>query len=427
MVHQTISNKTVKAPRASSKINPMECSFLVAQNLKPTANRSVWWQRAGTILGLALVAACAAPPPHAVPDSPIAATTESPTKLFTDSTNPVPQVAASWIPRERSRWVGAAWNDLPGWGEDQAQALWPALLRSCERPASAWAAACAAAVAASPASDEAARAWLEQWLRPYRVESLAGSAQGLATGYFEPQIKAARQPDQRFRWPLYGLPADLQTRSPYWTRQELESLPSGKAAPRVPALAWLEDPLDGLIVQVQGSGRVDLTEPNGDTRSLRLAFAGHNNQPYRSVGRWLIDQGQLNPDQASWSTIRNWLRLNPERTNELLWSNPRVVFFREEPLLDPNLGPRGAQGVPLTPGRSIAVDAQSIPYGTVLWLDSTDPLSNQALRRLVVAQDTGGAIVGAVRADFFWGWGDAAQASASAMKHPMRLWALWPR
>lgn len=323
--------------------------------------------------------------------------------------------------------MAATWGDLPGWGQDQSRALWPALLRSCERAQSAWAATCAAAAAATPASDEEAQAWLEQWLRPYRVESLAGSAQGLATGYFEPQLKAARQPDQRFRWPLYGLPADLAARSPYWTRQELESPPAGKTPARVPALAWLEDPLDGLIVQVQGSGRVELTELNGDTRALRLAFAGHNNQPYRSVGRWLIDQGQLNPDQASWSTIRSWLRLNPERTNELLWSNPRVVFFREEPLLDPSLGPRGAQGVPLTPGRSIAVDAQSIPYGTVLWLDSTDPLSNQALRRLVIAQDTGGAIVGAVRVDYFWGWGEAAQASASAMKHPLRLWALWPR
>ncbi|HEV8312759.1 MAG TPA: 3D domain-containing protein, partial [Burkholderiaceae bacterium] len=124
---------------------------------------------------------------------------------------------------------------------------------------------------------------------------------------------------------------------------------------------------------------------------------------------------------------RDWAKRNPKRINELLWSNPRVVFFREEPLPDASLGPRGAQGVPLTPGRSVAVDAQSVPYGTPLWLDTTEPLTSTPLRRLVLAQDTGSAIVGAVRVDYFWGWGADAEAQAGRMKQPLRLWALWPK
>jgi membrane-bound lytic murein transglycosylase A len=160
---------------------------------------------------------------------------------------------------------------------------------------------------------------------------------------------------------------------------------------------------------------------------VRLAFAGHNDQPYKSVGRWLIERGEIRAEQASWPGIKAWARTNPQRVQELLWSNPRVVFFREEALADPQLGPRGAQGVALTPGRSIAVDPQSIPYGTPVWLASTEPLSSQALQRLVVAQDTGSAIVGAVRADFFWGWGEQAEQQAGRMKQPLRLWVLWPR
>jgi membrane-bound lytic murein transglycosylase A len=186
------------------------------------------------------------------------------------------------------------------------------------------------------------------------------------------------------------------------------------------------DPLDALVLQIQGSGRLRITEADGSQRTVRLAFAGHNDQPYKSVGRWLIDQGELTLDKASWPAIKAWAQKNPRRVQEMLWANPRVVFFREEPLPDPTLGPRGALGVALTPGRSIAVDPQSLPYGTPLWLDTTEPLSATPLRRLVLAQDTGSAIVGAVRADYFWGWGELAEAQAGRMKQPLRLWALWP-
>jgi membrane-bound lytic murein transglycosylase A len=197
------------------------------------------------------------------------------------------------------------------------------------------------------------------------------------------------------------------------------------------------DPLDALLVQVQGSTRVKLLDEldaQGNPKVLRLAFAGHNDQPYQSVARWLVDQGAFPLEQASWGSIKAWAQLNPQRVPEMLRANPRVVFFREEPLAQPEAGPLGAQGLPLTPGRSVAVDKDTMPYGTLLWLDSTEPQpwsatppAPKAMQRLVVAQDTGGAITGPVRADFFWGWGDEALLQAGRTKQPLRLWALWPR
>jgi membrane-bound lytic murein transglycosylase A len=158
-----------------------------------------------------------------------------------------------------------------------------------------------------------------------------------------------------------------------------------------------------------------------------VAYAGHNDQPYKSVGKWLVEQGEIPLEQASWPGIKAWAKQNPKRINELLWSNPRFVFFREEALPDPELGPRGSMGVALTPGRSIAVDPLSIPYGSAVWLDTTEPLSSTPLRRVVMAQDSGSAISGAVRADYFWGWGEQAEQQAGRMKQPLRMWVLWPR
>ena len=158
---------------------------------------------------------------------------------------------------------------------------------------------------------------------------------------------------------------------------------------------------------------------------MRLAYAATNDQPYRSPGKWLLDQGAIR--DATWPGIKAWLAANPQRLQDFLWSNPRMVFFKEEPLspLDAQFGPRGAQGVPLTPGRSIAVDPQSIPYGTPVWLSSNGPVAN--LNRLVLAQDTGSAILGAVRADYFTGWGQEAGDIAGRLKQNLRLWVLWPR
>ncbi len=380
---------------------------------------------------LGLLAGCTSPalepPPEPLPAAapPVAA----PVVTAPAAPDTPAAMATAAIVRPGARWVPARWSELPGWDADRSAELWPALLRGCVRPAAGWAALCAQARASAAAtlSDEAARTWLQQRLQPYRIESLEGAVDGLVTGYFEPLIEASRTPRGAFRVPLYAPPADLELRKPYWNRRQLDTLPAAQAGLQGRALAYVADPLDALILQIQGSGRLNLTEPDGTRRLVRMAFAGHNDQPYKSVGRWLIDKGELDAGQASWPGIKNWARQHPKRIDELLWSNPRVVFFREEPLPDPQVGPKGAQGVPLTPGRSIAVDAQSIPYGTPVWLDSTEPLSSTPLRRLAMAQDTGSAITGAVRADYFWGWGAEAEAQAGRMKQPLRLWVLWPK
>lgn len=330
--------------------------------------------------------------------------------------------------RARARWVPVDWLDLPGWYDDRTAELWPALLRSCERPAPEWVPLCAEALRQPPATDATARDWLQKRLQPYRIEAVDGSGDaGLITGYFEPLIDATRTPRGAYRIPLHLPPPDLATRRPYWTRQQLDTLPAAQTSLRGRELAYVADPMDALILQIQGSGRLQVADSEGSRKLVRMAFAGHNEQPYKSVGRWLIDQGEMRAEQASWPAIKGWAHKNPKRVNELLWSNPRVVFFREEPLPDPAIGPRGAQGVPLTPGRSIAVDPQSIPYGTPVWLDTTEPLGSTPMRRVVMAQDTGSAIVGGVRADFFWGWGEAAEQQAGRMKQPLKMWALWPR
>ncbi len=338
-----------------------------------------------------------------------------------------PPLPSPPLARGRSRWVPVAFSELPGWDGDRPSELWPALRRGCARPAPDWAVFCQQTAQLVDAGDAAQRAWLQQRLQPYRVEAPDGSADGLLTGYFEPLIEASRQRRGTYRVPLYGPPADLASRRPYWTRQQIDTLPAAQAALRGREIAYVADPLDALVLHIQGSGRLRIKGADGSLQTVRAAFAGSNDQPYRSVGRWLIEQGELKPDQASWPAIRAWAQRNPKRIDELLWSNPRFVFFREEPLPDPALGPRGAQGVPLTPGRSIAVDPQSIPYGTPVWLASTEPLSSAPLRRLVMAQDTGSAITGAVRADYFWGWGESAEQQAGRMKQPLRLWVLWPR
>jgi membrane-bound lytic murein transglycosylase A len=344
---------------------------------------------------------------------------------------PPPAVAAPAPPaaslqRPRSQWVAVGWEQLPGWQADRVAEIWPALLRSCQRPAPGWAALCAEALLRPPGDEAATRAWLQQRLQPYRVESPQGLAEGLITGYYEPLVEASRTRRGSFQVPLHAAPADLAQRRPYWTRQQLDTLPVAQAALRGREIAFVADPLDALVLQIQGSGRLRIVGADGRTQTVRLAFAGTNEQPYQSVGRWLINQGELKAEAASWPAIKDWARRNPARVQEMLWANPRVVFFREEPLPDPGVGPRGAQGVPLTPGRSVAVDPLSVPYGTLLWLDATEPLSSRPLQRLVVAQDTGSAITGAVRADYFWGWAGDAEAQAGRMKQPLRWWALWP-
>ncbi len=369
-----------------------------------------------TILGA--LAACRSGPEPA----PQAATTPPATAAV-----PPPAASPAVIQRANARWVAVPFAELPGWEADPLREWWPALLRGCARPAAPWAALCQQASQLANADDATRRAWLQQRMQAYRVESLEGSRDGLLTGYFEPQFDATRQPRGAFRIPLYAAPPDLTTRRPYWTRQQIDATPAGKASLKGREIAYLDDPLDALVLHIQGSGRLVFRGVDGGAQLVRVSYAGSNDHPYKSVGRWLIEQGALKPGEASWPAIRAWAARNPARVNALLWSNPRYVFFREAPLPDPAVGPNGAQGVPLTPGRSIAVDPSSVPYGTPVWLASTEPLSNTPLRRLTMAQDTGSAITGAVRADYFWGWGEAAEQQAGRMKQPLAMWVLWPR
>jgi membrane-bound lytic murein transglycosylase A len=362
------------------------------------------------------------PPRAPAPVAPVAPGSMGPADgVVFDDTAPLPGV----IRQTRSRWVPVRWAELPGLRDDALHEAWNAWLKSCERPLPAFAALCPEIRLLSLASDAEQRRWMFRRLQPYRVESPATGAEGLLTAYFEPMLQASRVPRPEFTIPLYRPPERLAARKPWYTRKEMETLPEAKAALRGQEIAWLADPVDALMLQIQGSGRLHMTEPDGAQRTVRLAFAATNDQPYASVGRWLLDQ-QLVRD-ASWPGIRNWVALNPQRVNDMLWSNPRTVFFREEALseFDAGFGPRGAQGVPLTPGRSIAVDPGSIPYGTPVWLASAGP--SVQLQRLVLAQDTGSAIVGAVRADYFVGWGAQAGDVAGSLKQPLRLWVLWPK
>jgi len=335
---------------------------------------------------------------------------------------------ASVIIQARSRWVAADWSELRGVEQDQIDQAWNAWLKSCERSAalpSPLAALCPQVRALSIASRQEQSAWLQSRMQPYRVESLQGDARGLLTAYYEPVMDASRTPTATFPVPLYAPPGGLANRKPWYTRQEMDTLPEAQAALKGRAVAFVADPIDALILQIQGSGRIRVTQPDGSSRTTRLAFAGTNEQPYKSVGKWLLDQGMVK--DATWPGIKAWLAQNPQRQQELLWSNPRMVFFREEALNDPDAdyGPRGAQGVALTAGRSIAIDPGSMPYGTPVWIASNGPQT--PLQKLVIAQDTGSAITGAVRADYFAGSGAQAGELAGRLKQPLQMWVLWPR
>ena len=326
----------------------------------------------------------------------------------------------------KSRWVPVRWADLPGFNGDALHEAWNAWLQSCERPGPVFAPLCSDVRRLSIASGDEQRAWMAARLQPYRVESAQGLTEGLLTSYYEPVLKASRLSSTSFGVPLYMAPAALGSRKPWFSRQDIDTLPEARAALRGREIAYLADPIDALLLHIQGSGRLRVTEPDGSERLVRVAYAGSNDQPYRSVNQWLLAQGvsKINP----WpDATKAWVAQNPQRLNQLLWSNPRYIFFREEAIApgEASVGPKGAQGVALTPGRSIAVDPGSIPYGTPVWLASSGRAAQ--LQKLVLAQDTGSAIVGAVRADYFAGTGAEAGLLAAAVNQPLKLWVLWPK
>jgi len=362
-------------------------------------------------------------PPVAAP-APVAGSPR-PTLAGPSAPSGAPVIAGATILRNKARWTTVAWSELPGFEEDNLFEAWSAWIKSCERPGANFVASCADVRRLSIATPAEQRDWMRERFQPQRVESLQGDPNGLLTGYFEPQLEASRLPTATFSVPIYQPPRNLAQRKPWFNRRDIDTLPEAQAALRDRVIAYVADPVDALVLQIQGSGRLRLALPEGGSKLIRVAYAGTNEQPYRSVGRWLLDQGLIK--DASWPGIKAWLVQNPQRQQELLWTNPRVVFFKEEALsdLDAGFGPKGAQGVALTPGRSIAVDPESIPYGTPVWLASQG--AQTRLQRLVLAQDTGSAITGAVRADYFAGWGAEAQELAGRLRQSLQMWVIWPK
>jgi membrane-bound lytic murein transglycosylase A len=339
----------------------------------------------------------------------------------------------------------SSFDALPGWDKDDLREAWPPFLASCnaliKKPE--WQEVCAIAKTVNGNDQAAIKLFFEAFLLPYRVLGVDGTDNGLVTGYYEPFLRGSRRRGGPYQVPLHRVPEDLLTVelgsiypdlknmrlrgrltgnkiTPYPTRAELASsnLLDGKE------LVWVDDVTEAFFLQVQGSGRVYLADGK---ETIRVAYADQNGHPYKSIGKYLVDKKELKLEQASMQGIRSWLALNPSRQAELFNANPSYVFFKEEKLLDPKIGPKGALGVPLTGQRSVAIDTQFLPLGVPLFLATTQPNSEQILQRLMMAQDTGGAIRGANRVDFFWGSGNDAGEKAGRMKQRGQVWVLLPK
>lgn len=301
-----------------------------------------------------------------------------------------------------------AYSDLDGWADDDHAAAFTVFLNTCrDMRGDQWEAVCSVAdTGPNP------KTFFEAFFRPVLI---GGTAPALFTGYFEPELTGSLRRTSRFRYPIYALPQDGEGRDS--TRREIEE--DNLLAGRGLELAWVDDPVGLFFLQVQGSGRVVL--PNGDV--MRVGYAGRNGHPYRSIGQELVRRGIYEPHQVSAQVIRSWVSRNPDEGQNLLYHNPSYIFFREVELADPTLGPLGAMNRSITPMRSIAVDPEFTPLGAPVWIekDGADPI-----RRLMIAQDTGGAIRGAQRADVFFGFGDAAGRQAGRIRDPGRMLVLLP-
>jgi len=324
-------------------------------------------------------------------------------------------------------------SDLPGWGDDRLAEAIPPFLAGC-RPPAIPAPLCAEAAALPPGDDAAARAFFE------RRFTLRRAGEGLMTGYYEPELRGSLTPAPGYPAPLLGRPDDLMEVDlgrfaedlkgrrivgrvekgafvPYPARAAIEAGATG-----APVLLWAADPAEAFFLQIQGSGRVVL--PDGSVR--RLGYAARNGHRYVPIGRLLADRGEIPREQVSMQSILAWLeQAGTARAKALMDENPSYVFFRETPAR-PEQGPTGSLGVPLTPLRSVAVDRAHIPLGSPVWIVTRHPLTGAPMRRLLLAQDTGGAIKGEARADLFWGWGEAAAEAAGRMKEPTTLYVLEP-
>jgi membrane-bound lytic murein transglycosylase A len=337
--------------------------------------------------------------------------------------------------------VASTWQQVDGWRADGVEAALGAFVRSCPAlKGEAWERACQRARAVDSGDATAVRAFFESAFVPHQVINADGTTEGLITGYYEPLLRGSRTRSAANRHAIYGPPDDLLTVDlgelypelkgmrlrgrlegrrvvPYYARSDIHA---GRAPLAGHELLYTNDAVELFFLQVQGSGRVVLD--TGET--VRVSYADQNGHPYKSVGRLLVERGELTLDQASLQGIKAWGQRNPERLAALLDENPSYVFFRELPATAD--GPPGAMNVPLTAGRSLAVDPRAIPLGAPVFLSTTVPNGSDPLQRLMVAQDTGGAIKGAVRGDFYWGSGEEAGLQAGRMRQRGKLWVLLP-
>ncbi len=351
----------------------------------------------------------------------------------------------------------AAFSDLPGWAEDAKDEAFAAFrrsaFRSLDKPyrsgslgiaASAFEPAFAAARALPAQGREEAGRFFEAWFQPHRVRP-DPAQDGLVTGFYEPEAEASTVSTSRFRYPLFARPPDLidvddgnrpdgfdpyfafahstpAGLAEYFDRRAIES---GALAGRGLEVAWLEDKVDVFFIHVQGAAR--LRFPDGAVR--RVTYAAKSGHRFTGPGRLLIDAGEIAERDISMQSIRAWFATHPDRVDEFLWQNRSFIFFREAPVDDPALGPVAAAKVPLTAGRSVAVDRLLHTFGTPFHIVAPEitAFDGKPFRRLMIAQDTGSAIVGAARGDLFAGSGDAAGEIAGGIRARAEFFALVPR
>jgi membrane-bound lytic murein transglycosylase A len=323
---------------------------------------------------------------------------------------------------------------LPGWSSDDTAAALDAFVRGCKAitvmpadqslggiglaqqtggEAGLWQNACAGAATVPPGDDAAAKAFFASNFVAYQL-----TASARITGYFEPEYLGSKNPAPGFKVPLYAKPAD-----PGLADLPRSAIDDGALYRQTPVTAYVSDKVDAFMLQIQGSGRILL--PNGNI--LRVGFDGQNGQPYVPIGRIMVADGDIAPNDVSFQTISNWLKAHPDQAPALMEQNPRYVYLRPLGPLPDNLGAPGTLGVPLTAGRSLAVDQTDIPLGTPVYVATTDPVTGAPIDRLTIAQDTGGGIHGAAAADLFFGAGPQAETTAGSMQQPGRLFLLLPR
>ena len=403
------------------------------------------------VAGSAFLAGCASPPPIAppliakCPACEVCTVCSAPVPVTPPTIAQIePAPPAAVVEPARGRLEPTTWEALPNWNLDDPTDALAAFMRSCmvlsEKPD--WSAVCAAgARVPSKARADSIRRYFRDNFEPFKVINADETQTGLVTGYYEPLLRGSRTQTPTFKYPVYAQPQDLVSVDlsetypdlkfkrlrgrvvgnklvPYFERSEIES--SGAPLKGL-ELAWVDDAVELFFLQIQGSGQILL--PDG-TR-MRVGYADQNGHPFRSLGGALIRRSQIKAEHASMAGIKEWARRNPTKIQQFMNINASYVFFKE--LAGDLIGPIGTLGVPLTGERSIAVDQRVIPLGVPVFLATTFPNTKTELNRLMVAQDTGGAINGAVRADFYWGFGDGAGSQAGKMKQQARMWVLLPK